>query len=116
MKNFFRIILIFLYFSLCFIFKGNIEAHFANDCTIAQKTSNNVIEQVNFQDNSALVQNNSQEITNIQNNSRNYKPVFDLKKHFLFPKINYLKSKNAVLFSNVYLAYSFKHIINTRAP
>ena len=116
MKNFFKIILIFLYFTLCFVFKGDIEAHFANDCQISQKSSNNVIEQINFQDNFALTQNNNQEITNLQNNSRNYNPIFQFKKYFIISANHLFKNSNTALFNSNYLTFNYKYTIYTRAP
>ncbi len=116
MKNLLRIILIFLYFTLCFVFKSDIELHFANNCQISEKASNNAIEQINFQDNSALTQNNNQEVTNIQNNSKNYKTVFQFKKHFLISINHLFKNINIAIYKSNYPAYNLEHIIYTRAP
>ena len=92
------------------------EEHFANDCAISQKSVQNEIVQINFQDNSLISQNNNQEITNFQNNSRNYNPVFRYKKYG-FNSLNSLFSNVFKKFSySDYLAYNFENIIYTRAP
>jgi len=116
MKKFLKIFLIFLYFSLCFIFKGNIEAHLAQNNIQYYKSINSSIEHINFQDSSALVQANNQEITNFQNNSNNNNSLDKFKKYNLL-KIDYTFKENQRLSFNAdFIAFNFKHIIYTRAP
>ncbi|MBR2068153.1 MAG: hypothetical protein IJ877_00180 [Candidatus Gastranaerophilales bacterium] len=109
-----RILLIFLYFAFCFLLKDNFEAHFANSSYSYYSAKS--VQSVDYHDNSALAQNNNQEITNIQNNNQNNNLLKNFKKNDLL-KINYAFKKISKHFSyRNFSAFNFEHIIYTRAP
>ena len=116
MKKLLKIFIIFAYFALCFALKGDFEAQLNQNSYQSYSSAKSGIEQINYQDNSALVQADNQEITNLQNNTRasNYLDKFKkqnvLQSDCLFHEI--IKH-----FSNrEFLAFNFEYIIYTRAP
>ena len=109
-----RIFLIFLYFSLCFLFKDNFEAHLAQDNINPSLSRHQITLQQNYHNDYVLSQSDNQEITNLLNNARN-----NIASNFKYNKLvfNYeLKNCLKHLSCNNTLAFNFKHIIYTRAP
>ena len=116
MRKFLKIFLLFLYFSLCFIFKGNFEAHIAHNNVQYYKNINSEVFQNDIQDNTALLASNNQEITKFQNNTKNNNSLDEFKKYNLL-KTDYVFKEIQKRFSNRnFLASNFEHIIYTRAP
>lgn len=114
--KFVRILLIFLYFTLCFLFKDNFEAQLALNSDITYNSYRTSIQNINYQDNSVLNQNNNQEITNIQNNSRNSNTLGNNKKCNLFISCNLFKNFSKHFSKNNVLSFNLENIIYTRAP
>ena len=116
MKKILKIFFIFLYFILCFIFKGNIETHLAQNNIQYYKNINSSIEKINFQDNSALIQANNQEITSLQSNFKNNNSPDKFTKYNLL-KIDYKFKEIQKNFQTCnLLTFNLENIIYTRAP
>jgi hypothetical protein len=114
MKNFLKIFLIFLYFSLCFLYKDDFEAHIKTN-EISYSNIGISIQHINFQDNSTLTQNNNQEIINIQNSKGHNSTDFYKNNRFVFKNINYKLHIKYCLRQNI-LAFNQENKINARAP
>ncbi len=116
MKKLLKIFIIFAYFALCFALKGDFEAQLNQNSYQSYSSAKSGIEQINYQDNSALVQADNQEITNLQNNTRTNSYLDKFKKQNILQS-DYVFKEIVKHFSNrKFLAFNFKHIICTRAP
>ena len=96
--------------------KGNIENCLSNNYEFSYK--NNQAQTINsfFNNNSALIQTDNQEITNLQYNNRNNNSINDFKIHKLISKYYVFKNFSKHFSNRNIFAFNFEHIIYTRAP